>query len=179
MKRKGVTSKQEQPKKPVMFERHSAESPFRTKPSTPAASTPSTRAALRNSEAMLKIGTPEIYNAVRFETPKRHLLYHQQNGQEVEKSNLVVAVRIRPHTTKEESSRDILNEHVVVNDNAVNVLTEGGQTHTFTYDHCFSSIHHEKPKQSGDQKKVYENLAQPLLAKAFKGFNTCLVIVFL
>lgn len=115
--------------KPVvnLLERHSAESPILK---TSHLSTPTNTAhSLRKSEIMSKVSTPEIYNAVRFETPKRQMANYQI-GQEVEKSNLVVAVRIRPHHSfrREGPGKEMLNEQVFLKDNTVNVLTEGGQT---------------------------------------------------
>jgi len=43
----------------------------------------------------------------------------------------------------------------------------------FSYDHCFWSAD-RLHLQYADQKKVYETIAQPLLDKAFQGYNTCL-----
>ena len=127
--------------------------------------------ALRNSDVSVKVSTPEIYAAVRFETKNasRKLTEHLNPG--VEKSNLVVAVRVRPQTSKEEMDQE-MKPVILIKNSEVSVLTEHGQTHTFTYDHCFSSsyCHH----QYADQETVYNRLAKPLLAKAFEGFNTCL-----
>ncbi len=129
---------------------------------------------LRNSDSNMKASTPEIFTAVRFETPKRYMC--EQAGVNacdgVETSNLVVAVRVRPQTVKEKTDK-AMNSIVQVRDNEISVLTDYGQTHSFNYDHCFPSDTPATVKQL-DQAKVYEGLAKPLLTQAFKGFNTCL-----
>ena len=145
----------------LFHERHSVGSPFKSTP---------TRAALRNSDVLVKVNTPEIYTAVRFETPKRNTV--EQLGPGVEKSNLMVAVRVRPRSMKEEMDKG-MKETLEVKNSEVSVCTDYGQTHSFSYDHCFSSSH-PGHSQFGDQGKVYESLAKPLLSKAFEGFNTCL-----
>ena len=152
VKSKGPTS--------ISQDLHVSESPARL-------STPTKSQLTRNSDVMgNKISTPEIYSAVRFETPRKNGV-EQQLGPGVEKSNLVVAVRVRPRHKQEEADQD-MNQAVLVKDNEVNIVTDYGQTHTFSYDHCFSSCHPDH-KQFGDQEKVYDRLARPLLSSAFKG----------
>ena len=132
------------------------------------------RSDLRNSETNVKLHTPEIFATVRFETPKRNVMSDQAGvdaGDGVETSNLVVAVRVRPQTTKEKLNKE-MKPIVTVKENEMSVLTDYGQTHSFNYDHCFSSI--PSTEKQHDQAKVYDGLAKPLLAQAFKGFNTCL-----
>ena len=149
----------------IFFDRHSAGSPCTTNRNTPIRAT-----TIRNSDVTVKVQcTPEIYTAVRFETPRKNL---DQSNPGVEKSNLVVAVRVRPPSSKEEQDKE-MKSVVSIKDNEVSVLTDYGQTHNFTYDHCFASsdAHH---LQYAEQEKVYNDLAKPLLAKAFEGFNTCL-----
>ena len=145
----------------LFHERHSVGSPLRSTP---------TRNTLRSSEVLVKVSTPEVYTAVRFETPRKNTVEHLGPG--VEKSNLMVAVRVRPHSLKEEMTKGV-KETIEVKNKEVNVFTDYGQTHAFTYDHCFSSSQ-PTHTQFADQTKVYDSLAKPLLAKAFEGFNTCL-----
>lgn len=148
----------------AVHERHSTGSP---KLSTPIRSGP------RSSEISMSsiVRTPEVFSTVRFETPKRNLV-SEQSGSGVETSNLVVAVRIRPQTDKEKTDKE-MRPVVSVKENEMCVLTDYGQTHSFTYDFCFLSDAPFDNKQH-DQDKVYEQLAKPLLSQAFKGFNTCL-----
>lgn len=47
------------------------------------------------------------------------------------------------------------------------------QSYSFTYDFSFFSVD-ESDQQFASQQTVYETLAQPLLLRAFEGFNTCL-----
>lgn len=148
----------------IVHDRHSAGSPSIL--NTPI------RLSSRNSDIASRVCTPEIFTTVRFETPRRQAS-HQPNL-DVETSNLVVAVRVRPQTLKEESDKE-MKPIIQVSGTEMSVLTEYGQTHSFTYDHCFSSSSTSLiNNKQNDQLKVYENLAKPLLSKAFKGFNTCL-----
>ena len=144
-------------------ERHSVGSPALTR--TP------TRPLIRGSDVSVRVSTPEIYTAVRFEQQQRKQLYSEL-GAGIEKANLIVAVRVRPQTFKEERDKE-MKQCVNVRNNEVSVETEYGQTHNFTYDHCFSCCDAEN-EQFGGQETVYSKLAKPLLAKAFEGFNTCL-----
>lgn len=50
---------------------------------------------------------------------------------------------------------------------------DGISKHRFCYDQCFWSFD-DVTAPFADQKTVYTNLAQPLLDKAFQGYNTCL-----
>jgi len=47
------------------------------------------------------------------------------------------------------------------------------QSHSFTYDFSFCSVDKADPGFAS-QQAVYQTLAQPLLERAFEGFNTCL-----
>ncbi len=152
----------------IFHERHSTNSP-----AVSHLNTPTRVSSLRNSDVMVKVCTPEIYTAVRFETPMRkNVASDLVHNPGVEKSNLVVAVRVRPQEKREEEDRGEKSV-VVIKDTEVSVLTEYGQTHNFVYDHCFCSSNPQH-KQFANQEKVYVNLAKPLLAKAFEGYNTCL-----
>jgi len=121
-----------------------------------------------------KPSTPEIYSTARFiDTPRRNVaIAGDQRQLGVDKSNLVVAVRVRPLNSRENSDQD-QKQVVSVKENQVNIITSYGQTHTFSYDHCFSSCYPEH-QQLNDQETVYQSLARPLLDKAFEGYNTCL-----
>lgn len=86
-----------------------------------------------------------------------------------ESSNLIVGVRVRPQLSKEEHDKD-MKPVVSVQKNKIQVDTEYGQTHSFSYDYCFSS----QESQDVEQEKLYKTLGKPLLSKAIEGFNTCL-----
>lgn len=47
------------------------------------------------------------------------------------------------------------------------------QSYSFTYDFSFCSVDEHDPAFAS-QQTVYETLAQPLLERAFEGFNACL-----
>lgn len=58
-------------------------------------------------------------------------------------------------------------------DNETTVRTEKGEEHRFAYDYSFWSFDHTGGTFAS-QEFVYESLAQPILANAFEGYNTCL-----
>ena len=57
--------------------------------------------------------------------------------------------------------------------NETEVTSSTGQVHRFAYDFSFWSFD-EGNGQFASQEHVYKMLAQPLLIKAFEGYNTCL-----
>lgn len=57
--------------------------------------------------------------------------------------------------------------------NETQVKSESGTEHRFLYDFSFSSFD-VKSLDYVSQEHVYLTLAQPLLGKAFEGYNTCL-----
>ena len=61
----------------------------------------------------------------------------------------------------------------MLNHETVITSRDGISRHRFCYDHCFWSFD-DVTAPFADQKTVYTNLAQPLLDKAFQGYNTCL-----
>lgn len=58
-------------------------------------------------------------------------------------------------------------------DNETVVESERSGTHRFAYDYSFWSFD-EKGGEFASQEYVYNSLAQPMLSKAFEGYNTCL-----
>jgi hypothetical protein len=62
---------------------------------------------------------------------------------------------------------------VSVIDNETFVTSERGDTHHFAYDYSFWSFDEHGGDYAG-QEHVYQSLAQPMLGKAFEGYNTCL-----
>lgn len=95
------------------------------------------------------------------------------NGSE-ENTTIVVAVRVRPLSQRENEDVNVKNV-IAVNECTVTVAPLDIKTskHHFTYDHCFWSAD-KLHVQYADQQHVYETIAQPLLDKAFEGYNTCL-----
>ena len=53
------------------------------------------------------------------------------------------------------------------------IASDRGDIHRFTYDYSFWSFD-KLGGQFADQEYVYHALAQPMLARAFEGYNTCL-----
>ena len=56
--------------------------------------------------------------------------------------------------------------------NETTIISKDGTLHRFCYDYSFWSFDHLQEHAS--QRTVYEELAQPLLDRAFEGYNTCL-----
>lgn len=137
-------------------------------------------------------GTPECFTKVSLETPLRRLerpnlsmanasmisSSGKGDGDGGEISNLKVAVRVRPLNTKELLATSVSN---VVQVDGHEVLVFAGNTadntaglhHRFQYDHAFWSCNTEHQNYCG-QEEVFNELAAPLLDRAFEGYNTCL-----
>ena len=62
---------------------------------------------------------------------------------------------------------------VAMSGNETTVTTDAGNVHQFVYDFSFWSVDNKNGHYDG-QETVYRLLAQPLLGKAFEGYNTCL-----
>lgn len=101
---------------------------------------------------------------------------NQTNGDGEDR--MKVAVRVRPLNTKECLLSTVTNI-IRVNKNNITVLvgssadSSSGVSHTFTYDEVFSSY---DPESFGyaDQREVFLKTAQPLIIRAFEGYNACL-----
>ncbi|XP_072516112.1 kinesin-like protein KIF14 isoform X1 [Salminus brasiliensis] len=90
----------------------------------------------------------------------------------MENSAVTVAVRVRPFSSREKSEN---NRQVIFMDNQETVVQhpETKQTYMFAFDFSFCSLDDTDP-HFASQQIIYENLAKPLLERAFEGFNTCL-----
>lgn len=99
-------------------------------------------------------------------------------GDNGEISNLRVAVRVRPLNTKELLS-PLVSNVVQLDGNEVVVFAgntadnSAGVHHRYQYDDVFWSCNSEHMNYCG-QEEVYNELAKPLLDRAFEGYNTCL-----
>lgn len=93
-------------------------------------------------------------------------------------SNLKVAIRVRPMNSKELISPTVSNV-VQMDGNEVVVFAgnsadnTAGLHHRYLYDHVFWSCNSEHRNYCG-QEEVFNELARPLLDRAFEGYNTCL-----
>ena len=56
--------------------------------------------------------------------------------------------------------------------NETTIVSKDGTLHRFCYDYSFWSF--DQLQNHASQNTVYEELARPLLDKAFEGYNTCL-----
>lgn len=63
--------------------------------------------------------------------------------------------------------------HVAENEVQVTCDTGTGTTHRFSYDHCFASGD-AKSSNYASQETIFTAMVQPLLDKAFQGYNACL-----
>lgn len=76
-------------------------------------------------------------------------------------------------TATRETTEDGFRCVVSMIDQQTIVMPERGDLQRFTYDHSFWS-YDKIGGQFASQEFVYSSLAQPMLAKAFEGYNTCL-----
>uniref|UniRef100_A0A8C6CVH8 Kinesin-like protein KIF14 n=1 Tax=Moschus moschiferus TaxID=68415 RepID=A0A8C6CVH8_MOSMO len=90
----------------------------------------------------------------------------------VETSQVTVAVRVRPFSSREE--REGVPQVVFLHGEEIAVEHPGTrQVYSFAYDLSFWSVDECHPCFAS-QTAVYQALAAPLLGQAFRGFNTCL-----
>ncbi|KAM6217303.1 kinesin-like protein KIF14 [Rhynchocyon petersi] len=90
----------------------------------------------------------------------------------VENSQVTVAVRVRPFNNREKIEN--ASQVVFLNGEEITVQhPDMKQVYNFTYDISFWSFDEHHPNYAS-QTTVYETLAQPLLQRAFEGYNTCL-----
>ncbi|XP_052214785.1 kinesin-like protein KIF14 isoform X2 [Dreissena polymorpha] len=127
--------------------------------------TPKVRKSL--SAESTPIGTPR-YNLSAENTPMRESL-RLLGGED---SSVTVAVRLRPYSVRELADPHVTNV-VCMSGNETTVCAETGLEHHFLYDFSFNSFDAKDPEYVS-QEQVYACLAQPLLVKAFEGYNTCL-----
>ncbi|XP_069697574.1 kinesin-like protein KIF14 [Periplaneta americana] len=128
-----------------------------------------------NSEVNLHkpLATPDCFSKVHMETPRNKVESEGVPGLLGEEtSNLTVGIRVRPLSLKEQNDAAVVNV-VSVEGSEIRVLCESGTTHTFTYDHCFWSCDQNHP-QFASQEMVFTAMVQPLIDKAFEGYNACL-----
>ncbi|XP_029474242.1 kinesin-like protein KIF14 [Rhinatrema bivittatum] len=96
----------------------------------------------------------------------------EQDPSKAENSAVIVAVRVRPFSSREKSEHAY---QVVFMSGQETIVQhpETKQAHNFVYDFSFWSF--DKPHSNyASQEMVYKKLAVPLLERAFEGYNTCL-----
>ncbi|XP_038601970.1 kinesin-like protein KIF14 isoform X1 [Tachyglossus aculeatus] len=90
----------------------------------------------------------------------------------VENSTVTVAVRVRPFSNREKT--DKASQVVFMTGQETTVQhPDRKQVYNFIYDFSFWSFDDCHPNYAS-QMTVYEQLAAPLLERAFEGYNTCL-----
>ncbi|KAL3870517.1 hypothetical protein ACJMK2_038572 [Sinanodonta woodiana] len=87
-------------------------------------------------------------------------------------NSVTVAVRVRPFGQRELADKAV-RRVVSMCGNETTVTSDNGTIHRFAYDFSFWSFDSENGDFAG-QELVYNRLAQPLLSRAFEGYNTCL-----
>jgi hypothetical protein len=122
----------------------------------------------RRAQALLKTGEQDVGTT-----------YHD--------SSVIVAVRVRPFSVKEEKQDNVKN--VISMDGNVTVLESaynlaGGtmgssdkaqKRHEFAFDFSFWSFDEMNPKaEFKSQEAIYNQVGRPLLERSFEGYNTCL-----
>ncbi|KAM9849329.1 kinesin-like protein KIF14 [Aulostomus maculatus] len=96
----------------------------------------------------------------------------KQDSSKMENSAVTVAVRVRPFNAREKAEKAL--QVIFMNGQETLVQhPDSKQSYTFTYDFSLCSVVESDPTFAS-QQVVYETVAQPLLLRAFEGFNTCL-----
>ncbi|XP_071551668.1 kinesin-like protein KIF14 [Panulirus ornatus] len=124
----------------------------------------------RSSGGSSQLLTPDVVTCYSARSPTSPVVDNHYGG--AESTTVSVGVRVRPLSDREQSSLEVENIIDVVN-NSIRVTTGSGTRHSFSYDHCFWSYDECQPSLAS-QRAVYNALAQPLLEKAYEGYNTCL-----
>ncbi|ESO86353.1 hypothetical protein LOTGIDRAFT_167165 [Lottia gigantea] len=147
------------------------ESPFKTPP---------VKSRRHTLESKL-FETPDCYRMVDLETQHENN-YDTDYSSSTEDGDdscdsVTVAVRVRPFSQRELADPNVKCV-VAMNGNETTVTSESGTVHRFAYDFSFWShstdTDTEQDEGFSGQESVYNQLAQPLLGKAFDGYNTCL-----
>nr|KAI8729122.1 kinesin-like protein KIF14 [Biomphalaria glabrata] len=121
--------------------------------------------------------TPDCFHDVSFDRAKLFSTLNQEDQVQSladgeDSCSVVVAVRVRPFCERELRDSNCRCA-VQMQSNETTVVSDTGATHRFVYDFSFWS-HDQSSGDYCDQEAVYARLAQPLLGKAFEGYNTCL-----
>uniref|UniRef100_A0A803XVT3 Kinesin-like protein KIF14 n=1 Tax=Meleagris gallopavo TaxID=9103 RepID=A0A803XVT3_MELGA len=90
----------------------------------------------------------------------------------VENSKVVVAVRVRPFSSREKNENLLPVVSMSGSETAVRNPSTN-QLYSFSYDFSFWSFDKCHPNFAS-QEMIYKTLALPLLERAFEGYNTCL-----
>lgn len=117
--------------------------------------------------------TPEYFNKIHMETPRSKFEPEDLPvllGEET--SNLTVGVRVRPLIMRERNDTAVVSV-VSVDGCEIKVVCESGVSYRFTYDHCFWSCDPRHPRYAS-QDVIFTTMVQPLIDKAFLGYNACL-----
>ncbi|XP_066480650.1 kinesin-like protein KIF14 [Tiliqua scincoides] len=89
----------------------------------------------------------------------------------VENSKVIVAVRVRPFSTRDKDEETFQVVSMAGQETVVQ-HPDTKQTYSFIFDFSFWSF--EKCPDFASQEMVYRSLAIPLLERAFEGYNACL-----
>ncbi|XP_037959093.1 kinesin-like protein KIF14 [Teleopsis dalmanni] len=168
------------------FSKYSFGSAQRLKPKSTtvnACSTPSSlhRGALSTPSSVLgrnSVNTPQSSRkSASIKTATKSLTCNNLEDN-TEISNLTVAVRVRPLNILE-CARKCVTNVVRVDGTELTVLagttadSSAGVTHSFTYDHVFHSCDPESLEYAS-QQDVFVETTEPLITRAFEGYNACL-----
>ncbi|XP_015604059.1 kinesin-like protein KIF14 isoform X2 [Cephus cinctus] len=124
------------------------------------------------SDHSLTQSTPECFNQVQVETPRREIFVEEQTICDGENSNLTVGIRVRPLNLRELTEPKITSIITAAGQSVI-VDCESSQ-HSFMYDHCFVSYSDSDREGHADQETVFRSLVLPLVQNAFEGYNACL-----
>ncbi|CAL1526505.1 unnamed protein product [Lymnaea stagnalis] len=140
--------------------------------------TPHGKNARRHTLESKLFATPDCYRDVNFGTPRLwNTVAHDESTDVIEDGedscSIMVAVRVRPFCQRELDDPNVRCA-VSMAGNETTMTSDNGNVHRFVYDFSFWSHDRGSSSEFCDQEMVYTRLAQPLLGKAFEGYNTCL-----
>ncbi|KAM7353701.1 kinesin family member nebbish [Cochliomyia hominivorax] len=156
---------------------------FKDSPVLPSATSPiksrntALNACYTPSSLFRKVNARSTPNSGRLVKKTRCIISENRKTNDNE-DRLKVAIRVRPLNARECLLSSVSNI-IKINGNEVNVVigssadSSSGVNHSFLYDHVFSSCDPESQNYA-NQKTVFLKIAEPLIVRAFEGYNACL-----
>ncbi|XP_015724939.1 kinesin-like protein KIF14 [Coturnix japonica] len=147
-------------------------STYQVKSSLPASSKPTANLPAVSEK---KTSSPPVGRSAKADENAEALAENNSSEKDifkVENSKVIVAVRVRPFSSREK--KDNLLPVVSMSGSETSVRNPStNQLYNFSYDFSFWSFD-KCHSNFASQEMIYKTLALPLLERAFEGYNTCL-----
>uniref|UniRef100_A0A8C2YHM2 Kinesin-like protein KIF14 n=1 Tax=Coturnix japonica TaxID=93934 RepID=A0A8C2YHM2_COTJA len=149
-------------------------STYQVKSSLPASSKPTANLPAVSEK---KTSSPPVGRSAKADENAEALAENNSSEKDifkVENSKVIVAVRVRPFSSRFVEKKDNLLPVVSMSGSETSVRNPStNQLYNFSYDFSFWSFD-KCHSNFASQEMIYKTLALPLLERAFEGYNTCL-----